>query len=450
MHQIHLGVFLIAVSFLSCGSGSNFSIPDPGPAGELDLTWGGDGLVQFDIENREQFANSIAVLSDGKVMVVGDHESNDTDIVIMRFKTDGSIDANFGDGNGYSIINSGFGNDSGKDVFVNGENSAFVVTHYSGPGPGFIGVLKYNADGVLNDEFGNNGLSSISGFGFPVTAVRGRYDFSGNLVLVGNSFNNNDACNNNFFIVRITAATGQLDTSFSNDGKLALSTGSCELANSIEITRAEQIIVTGISKNLANDFNITAIRINRDGTQDSTYSAIGLALGNTEGRNDDTPSDTVLLKDESLLTFGGMQVDGTETVKTLIYKFTSDGEVDTQFDSNGWKNLTLLEDNTYEKIISATLLPDDNIMLAISRGPETCRQLTLALIDSQGALDTNFGQGGIQNYNVAKCFEPFKMIYHDSDKRLYIAGRSIAADAAEQGNIGVIRIWSGMTRSQHF
>src|SRR5262245_65314584 len=69
--------------------------------GFLDKTFSGDGRVLTNVHNDDS-GEAVAVQADGKIVVVGS-SSGGTDIAVVRYDTDGSLDATFGGGDGTVI-----------------------------------------------------------------------------------------------------------------------------------------------------------------------------------------------------------------------------------------------------------------------------------------------------------------------------------------------------------
>jgi uncharacterized delta-60 repeat protein len=68
--------------------------------GTLDTTFHGDGKVQIDFGSFDQTAYSVFLQPDGKIVTAGypNTESSDSDFLLARLKTNGSLDRTFGIG----------------------------------------------------------------------------------------------------------------------------------------------------------------------------------------------------------------------------------------------------------------------------------------------------------------------------------------------------------------
>src|SRR4051794_25656526 len=75
-------------------------------AGDLDATFGGDGVVRTDLTRFEDDGFAIALQPDGKIVVAGTKGLGGPNarVAVVRYATDGSLDASFGGGDGKASI----------------------------------------------------------------------------------------------------------------------------------------------------------------------------------------------------------------------------------------------------------------------------------------------------------------------------------------------------------
>src|SRR5207248_7969385 len=68
--------------------------------GTLDTSFGGTGFVVTDLGSMSDAACSIAMQSDGKIIVAGqtDGATTSTDFALIRYNSNGTLDTNFGTG----------------------------------------------------------------------------------------------------------------------------------------------------------------------------------------------------------------------------------------------------------------------------------------------------------------------------------------------------------------
>lgn len=68
--------------------------------GTLDSSFKGDGFLITDIEGKSDYGTAIAIQPDGKIVVTGYIRVNDSirNSFIIRYNTNGTLDAGFGNG----------------------------------------------------------------------------------------------------------------------------------------------------------------------------------------------------------------------------------------------------------------------------------------------------------------------------------------------------------------
>jgi len=94
------------------GSNYDFAIVRYDTSGTLDGTFGTEGIVTTPIGSGDDFAYTVAIQSDGKIVVSGPYDSgNNNDFALVRYRTDGTLDETFGTG---GVVTTPIG--SGDDV----------------------------------------------------------------------------------------------------------------------------------------------------------------------------------------------------------------------------------------------------------------------------------------------------------------------------------------------
>jgi uncharacterized delta-60 repeat protein len=137
--------------------------------GSLDTSFGTNGVVSTAItpSGGASTINSMTVLGDGKILVVGQEHNNDvggtsTTIFLLRYNADGTVDTTFnGDGDTDGKVSTGVGefNDITYKVLVQPDGKIVVcgLSFYNpARNDGFL--LRYNADGSLDTDFGDGGI----------------------------------------------------------------------------------------------------------------------------------------------------------------------------------------------------------------------------------------------------------------------------------------------------
>ena len=122
--------------------------------GSLDSTFSVDGKVTTDFGGND-FGGGVTMQSDGKILMVGESNGN---FALARFNTDGSLDTSF-DNDGKVTTNlGGVGMAGASSVVIQSDGRILVVGSVSdSQGHGDFALVRYNANGSLDNSFGSGG-----------------------------------------------------------------------------------------------------------------------------------------------------------------------------------------------------------------------------------------------------------------------------------------------------
>ncbi|MDA3894000.1 MAG: T9SS type A sorting domain-containing protein [Salinivirgaceae bacterium] len=372
--------------------------------------------------------NSIAILSDGKIIIGGKFYSYNgtTKGKIARLNTDGTLDANFNQGSGANNdVNSIAIQNDGK-IIIGGD-----FTSYNGTA--INRIARLNMDGTLDATFNvgfgaNNDVYSI--------AVQ-----SDEKIIIGGYFTSYNGTTRNP-IARLNA-DGTLDATFDTG------TGADKLVESIAIQSDGKIIIGGNFDSFNGTVTICLARLNADGTLDATFNpqtganysinttAIqsdgGIIIGgaftsyngivinriarlNADGTLDatfitGTGADNIIyttaIQSDGKIIIGGDFTSYNGTARNHIARLNADGTLDATFNpgfgANGIVYTTAIQSDG--KIIIGGYFSSYNgtTMNGIAR------------LNADGTLDTSFNQGSGANY-------PVKSIAIQSDGKIIIGG----------------------------
>ena len=200
--------------------------------GDLDTTFGA-GKVFTHIQNSD-YANAVAVQTDGKIVVAGNYyNGTDWDIVVTRYNLNGALDISFsGDGiNGKSLN----GGQSANGIVIQPDGKIVVVGEdNTSVNNSQFAIARYNTNGEADLSFDGDGYQTVD------AGALGRHDIAhgvsvqsdGKIVVVGWSYNSVDR--QEFSVVRLNS-NGSLDSSFSGSGRRMIDVGG---TNDIDVARS--------------------------------------------------------------------------------------------------------------------------------------------------------------------------------------------------------------------
>ena len=216
--------------------------------GTLDTAFGNAGKVTTDFGlGVGSEGLSIALQNDGKIVVAGSSISGlNTDFALVRYNTNGSLDTSF---NGTGKVTTDFGrnDDIGNSVAIQTDGK-IVVSGFSGTGGGgnyFFATARYTANGGLDTSFNGTGKVTTQIGGTVNRAYGVAIQSDGKIVSAGycNVGNTED-----FALVRYNT-NGSLDTSFNGTGKVTTAIGSSDDEGySVAMLDNGKILVAGASQ----------------------------------------------------------------------------------------------------------------------------------------------------------------------------------------------------------
>jgi len=246
------------------GNNSNFALLRINSDGSADTTF--NGIVTTDFGGGDDGANAVALQPDGKIVVVGESIQNGSfDFAVARYNSDGSADTTFStDGK----LTTGFPSDEfGRAVALQPDGKIIVAGESNFAGNADFALLRINSDGSADITFNGIVTTDFGSGSDNGDAVALQPD--GKIIVVGQS---NNGLDDDFALARYTSS-GFLDTTFSNDGKLTTGFPSNESGNAVALQPDGKIIVAGES-NFAGNYDFALLRINNDGSADTTFSGI--------------------------------------------------------------------------------------------------------------------------------------------------------------------------------
>ena len=190
--------------------------------------------------------------------------------------------------------------------------------------------------------------------------------------------------------VSATASTGELDSSFGVDGRAAIEIGTHgDRAQAIAIQPDGKILLGGSSAD-SSSLAYSLIRLLPDGSPDSSFNGDGKVLLDLSAGDDEILS-LALTVDGHILA-GGYTTQGRDRDFTLL-RFNSDGSLDTGFGNQG-KVVTSVG-NSHDEITAMAVDEDGALLVAGSAEGTLGRVIVLGRYLADGRLDPSFSDQGL-------------------------------------------------------
>jgi uncharacterized delta-60 repeat protein len=243
-----------------------------------DPDFNGGSEFTFNDALYSYYPKFVRVLGNGKIIIAG--VRNNMTSYVMRLNADGTIDTNFGT-NGIQLI-------SGIPIFKDFEvlsdgKMLFAGQMFSndfGASKPHIGRL--NADGTLDTGFGTNGMTVYSfGLGQSLTQINKLIiSATGEIFACGVGFVNVNNTNRPLGYVTKLSASGTIQASFGNESGFynpsALFSQAENSFHTLEILSDGNIVVGGSRFTSSGDYESLLVFLNASGTLNSDYASEGI------------------------------------------------------------------------------------------------------------------------------------------------------------------------------
>ena len=214
------------------------------PDGTLDSSFGTSGKVLTDIspvhvnDSYSSACNSIALRDDGSFVAAGGYLR---DFLLIAYEADGNLDTSFGiDG----VVRTDFANgwDDGRAIWIQSDGKILVAGWATVYANRDFALARYNPDGSLDTSFGTNGKVSVQ-LGGEDEAYGIALQPDGKILVAGGV---NNAPPTGFAVLRFNP-DGSLDSTFGTEGKIITDFGNdgLEGARSVVLQSDGKIVVVG-------------------------------------------------------------------------------------------------------------------------------------------------------------------------------------------------------------
>lgn len=276
-----------------------------------------------------------------------------------------------------------------------------------------LNVVQAQQAGSLDSTFGSGGKVTTNARGDIDTASAVALQPNGAIVVAG----------------RLDGSTwgaarynpnGSLDTSFGTNG-IASVTAGMDFVSGVHIQADGKIISSGSGFEVIGDGRYIAVRVNADGSPDTTFGTNGVARGKVGSQTAQFLAQASILQpDGKLLIVGTVQRSSLHSAIGVV-RLNQNGSLDTSF--NGGAAIIQQGTTSSNFYSEGAILQSDGKILTVNRYFINANDYGTLLIrlNSNGSLDAGFGSGGGVFRN--NKFAGEDMIVQ-SDGRIIVAGGS--------------------------
>ncbi|WP_169742460.1 choice-of-anchor U domain-containing protein [Comamonas granuli] len=377
---------LVLAGYSYIGTQNYISLIRLNTDGTLDSSFSADGKLLLPSDaGKSNGIYGMGLQPDGKMVLIGNTNGGKSDgtYFLMRLGADGTVDTDF-NGTGTHYINIGNGEDGGHAVAIQPDGKILAAGTSVRNGNYDFSLARLNADGSLDTSFGTDGtvvvpVGSYRDLGLGVTLQP-----DGKIIMVGTAQTVNGAIWN-FGIIRLNP-DGSLDSSFNGAGKQQVSFGgTSDDAWNVAVQADGKIVVSGLS---GGEFGIA--RLNADGSMDASFGAGGKQYFYVGGG--EAESHSLILQPDGKIVMAGMARNGSNSLDFALMRLNPNGSPDTSFNANGPVPGQLLArvGNDADLGYSAVLQPDGKIVVAGYSSHGGTTQFSLIRVNPNGTLDATF------------------------------------------------------------
>jgi uncharacterized delta-60 repeat protein len=309
--------------------------------GSLDTTFGTDGIVTSSLEVRTNVVPPVAIQPNGKIVVAGTPGTNTfpESWAVLRYNTDGTPDTSFGES---GRVTTAFEHFDARPVAIVIQSNGRILVGGSGYVPFSIDkqlefiFSRYDPDGTLDKSFGEEGLAySISSVRTDgMTGMAVQPD--GKIVATGSTIGFPQSYD---WLVSRFNGDGSVDASFGSGGKVVTDMGRLDTSRAVAVWPNGKIVVAGTTEDFGFEgthADIAVARYNSDGSVDKTFGEDGSVttdLGKTEDVSGLACRIDGKIHVAGSISDGPIQSPGSSDF--LLVRYNSDGSRDTRFGSDG-------------------------------------------------------------------------------------------------------------------
>ena len=387
-------------------------------AGSIDPAFDAtDGRVLTNVPSPSSngTARKLLIQPDGKLVAI-DTIISFGNFTLLRYNADGSLDENFGIG---GIVSTVFGIQSSTSLsgFLQPDGKIIVVgeARANSTAVGDFAMIRYNTDGSLDLSFGDQGkvFTSFTSNSQDY-AVVAALQSDEKIVVSGNTSAGGTG------VVRYNS-DGSVDLTFGVDGKIIVSgigSGSVSIQNDGKILLGGSVVVSDPPQET--QYLMGLARLNIDGSLDPTFDGDGKVT--TAFGNYANCTDVKIQTDGKIVAVGAVSLAPSTGLDFALVRYNSDGSLDEDFEGNG--KVSTFFGNYDDKANSVVIQNDGKIVVAgETRVNSDVTNMAVVRYDSNGGLDQSFGTNGKLTTSIAET-DSAASIALQSDGMILVSGRA--------------------------
>ncbi len=232
----------------------------------------------------------------------------------------------------------------------------------------------------------------------------------------------------------VGAAPGDLDTTFSSDGKVTTDIGTTDAGRAVAIQSDGKIVVAGFAQ-ISGTYEFAVVRYGTDGTLDSSFSSDGIATIDVSSGHDRAYA--IAIQSDGMIVVGGVTGVGGANTEFGVARLTSSGVLDTGFSTDGKIEFGV---GAGDDVLTGLAIASDGDIVAVGYGSNGSNfDFAVARLTSAGVLDTAFDSDGKVLVPVGSGADYGHAVAIASDGDILVAGTS---HNGSDDDVAVVRLTS--------
>ena len=413
---------LIVVGSSIQGSSTDFAIARLDANGALDLTFDADGKLTFSFGTTSDVAYSVAVQSDGRILVGGSSKvgsNTDLDFALARLNSNGSLDTSF-DADGKVSAALGSSDDEAYAITLQPNGQIVLAGYATVSGSSDSAVVRFNSDGALDSRFDGDGKATFALSTGTDNALGVALLNDGTIAIAGSAHNGS----NPDFSLALVVGNVAIDTAYGTSGKTRTNLSGNDVASDVAVQANGQSVVVGFQTHATRAEDWSVIRYNADGSLDTTFNSNFQSSANSAGLFftgfDHATGVVIQPADQKIIVAGTTTVSGGQAQFTVARLLTT-GALDTTFAGGaGFVRSAFGSSQAFANAVG--LDSQGRIVLGGQAGSGSIFDFAAARYLASGSADTSFGTAGKVTFPFSALDDRAYALAIQSNDNIVLAG----------------------------
>ncbi|MDH4111496.1 MAG: hypothetical protein OEV60_02295 [Actinomycetota bacterium] len=381
-------------------------------AGKLDKSFSGDGRATAFPKGATAFG--MAIDAKGRILVAGYTLGADTDFALARFRPNGTLDKNFGGGDGRVITDLG-GTDYAFDIALGSNGRIVVAGERDRPSGTRMAIAVYGPRGVLDRSFSSDGITFVT-FGKEFQGANAVAVGANDKIVLGGSTSNGDTTR--WALARLRP-NGSRDRNFGGDGRVTIDLSPAgEQINDLATVAGGKIVAVGAAESGLSP-RMAIARVQIGGALDRTFGKRGVKTTDV-ANGPDTAYGVTEQSDHKLIVVGHVANGGKADWGVLRYG--ENGRLDDTFHGDGIRILAFGSD--YEFAHASAVQSNGRIVVVGRIRRSGNDQFGIVRLKPNGAYDKNFSKDGRVVVDFGGGSDTARDVALQADGRIVVAGEA--------------------------